>query len=296
MNCKLILFLCVTAISGAETFAIVPKFAVGQQFKIEITKTREDTGRSRGGGSKSDVLMKVIEVNEQGAIAEWVVKDTQFLMEVPAALKGMVEASAKVVKGLPFELQFDKEGAFTGLRNADEVNSRLMSMVKVLIGELTKELPDEAMKQAFAKQVGPILNPAFVIGSATREIQLLFNLSGAELDTGERLVVNLEAPNPLGGDTKLPSVFEVLLEKIAGGEAYVTTVQKHDPGAARAMVTALTGKAPPEGEMPAVELIDTGEFVFDASTKLAKRIHHVRKISVGPQHRTDTIDIIVTIQ
>src|SRR5688500_10574399 len=107
MKAKLIVFLLATACAQAETFAIVPKFSVGQQFKIEIKKTREDSRQGRGGGSKSDVLLKVIEVNGKGAVADWSVTNSVLLMDVPAGQKAMFDAMLKAVEGVHFELQFN---------------------------------------------------------------------------------------------------------------------------------------------------------------------------------------------
>ncbi|HYI97659.1 MAG TPA: hypothetical protein VEX68_29235 [Bryobacteraceae bacterium] len=294
MKLKLIVFLLTAAFAGAETFAIVPKFNLGQQFKIEIKTSREDPRQGRGGSSKSDVLLKVIEVNAKGAVADWTITNTVLLIDIPADQRALFDAMSKAVEGIHFELQFNTEGEFTGLRNSDEVAGKMAKMAKILTAEVTKTLPD-TQKQAFTTQLSRILNPSTLITSATKNVQLLFNLSGAELETGTPATIQLESPNPLGGEGTLPSVFEIHLDKVSGGEAHVRTVQRHDGKALLGMVTKLIGKAP-EGEMPQMEMVDTGEFVFNTDTKLAKRVRHVRKISAGPIQRTDTTDITVTAQ
>lgn len=278
MQLRLILLLYAVTSASAQTFAVVPKVSVGQQFKIEITKTREDARPGRGNQGRSDVFLKFIEANEKGSVADWAVGKSVLLTDVPASQRALFDAMSKSVEGIHLELQFDAEGAFTDLRNADEVAGQLTKMTALVIEEITKAIPD-SQRDAFVGQMTRILTPSALIASATKEVQLLFNLSGAELKIGERSTTNLESPNPFGGEGILPSVFEVSLEKLTGTEAHVSTVQKHDGKALVAMFAKLMSNLP-QGEMPQLEAIDTGEFVFDAATKLPKRVHHVAKFRV----------------
>ena len=158
-----------------------------------------------------------------------------------------------------------------------------------------KTVPPE-QQTAVQGMIGQVRSPAVLIGSATREAQVYFGLSGVTLDPGESVEAPIEQPFPLGGT--IAGTFRVTADSVTPATAVVRTTTVYDAAALvrlmRQFVEQQSGTRIPDEELaklPPFEMGDDARYVFDRAAGRMREVVLNRRFNMGPQGRLDRWDI-----
>lgn len=277
--------------ASAQEIEIVPALKPGDQFRLDVTRVRENTSRpQQNSRSTTPVDVRVVSATAEGFVLEWVPGDSQ--VESPLAQDPLMLAAAGALEGLQLRLTLNAQGEVSGLANEDEVVPRVQGAVDVIVKGLLEQAPAdqrEGMQALFAQ----VLSPAALLGTLTRDAQMYFGLSGVSLAVGEAAEADLEQPNPLGGGV-LPATYRVRLDAATGDSAMLTTSTTYDGAAllrsVRALVEQAGGKPVPDAEiasLPPFVMSDDGRYVMDRATGLMRELTVTRRVGLGQEQRID---------
>src|SRR5262245_60025144 len=114
-----------TPAAYAQELTIKPKLREGDQFRLELSRTRENSARpQQNGQSRTLVDVRVNSATPQGFVLDWMPGET--VIDNPqAAQDPLIAAASDAVRGMRFRLTLSPEGEFTGLANHAEVVPRL---------------------------------------------------------------------------------------------------------------------------------------------------------------------------
>jgi hypothetical protein len=190
-------FLLTTCWALAEDITVSPKLRAGDQFRLELTRSRENSSRPQQNGTTRTVVdVRVISATTTGFVLDWTPGATVF--DNPrAAQDPLVGAASAAIREIQFRNILDADGKFAGLANKAEVEPKLQAMVDVMLRELSRRVPAEQRKAL--QDIGQVLSPATLIASATREVEMYFGLQGVGLPPGGVAEATIQVPNPLGG-------------------------------------------------------------------------------------------------
>ena len=215
------------ATTRGEEVEIVPRWRAGDEFSLKVIHTRENSSRpEQNAKSTTTIAVRVLTATPEGSTLEWTPGDAS-LDNPQLARDPMLAAAMNAVRGVSLHLQLSRDGEFTGLSNRDEVVSRLQTATDAMVRELTAKLPEEQHAQ-FRATMGSVLSPAMLIASATRDVQTYFGLNGATLAVGEPVEVELQQPNPFGGEP-IPARLRVTAASAKKSEAVINTKRRTIP-------------------------------------------------------------------
>ena len=285
----------VTTAASAQEVAIVPQLRSGDEFRLEVNRTRKNSARPQQDAKGTTIIeVKVVSATAKGITLEWIPGETTFDNKAVAQDPLMGAASA-ALKGLRLRINLSGEGEYVGLANQDEVAPRLQAAVDIIMNDAIARIPEDQRKE-FRSFIAQILSPATLLSSATTDAQTYFGLNGVTLSVGESVDVNIQQPNPLGGTTA--ARFRIRAESATKESAALSTTTTYDPAALREMTRALVAKAgqtiPQEefDKLPSMEMADDGKFVFDRSVGLMREVVVNRRMSMGAvQQRSDGWEI-----
>jgi hypothetical protein len=280
----------------AQELVIVPKLRVGDEFHLQVTRTRQNAARpEQNGKTTTAVSVTVVAASTEGTTIDWVPGETTF-SDGRTAQDPVIQLASKAMEGFRLRISLDNEGAFAGLANEAEVKPKLQAMLDVIVGEAIKQVP-EAERQSFQGLITQMLSPAVLIAAATNDAQTYFSLNGVVIDVGEQLEAALEQPNPLGGGT-LPAKFRIKAESATPESAVLVTSTTYDQAAFLSLIKQIAEKAGKAltadeiAKLPAVEIADDGRFVVDRGTGLMREVAAKRRVSGGTMlQRFDGWDI-----
>ena len=292
------LFIACARPAQAQDIAIKPLLRAGDQFRLEVTRLRENSARPQlDGKSTTPVDIRVETVTDSGMTLAWTSGTTTF--ENPQlAQNPLLVAAAKAVAGLVLRINFNADGELTGLANEAEVASRLKATVDAIVGALAAKLPDE-QKKPFQAVIGQLLSPAVLIASATREAQIYFGLNGVTVSAGDAVERNVDQPNPLGSGS-IPAMLTISAESATADSATLITQSSYDPESLRKVTLGFieqSGKRlPPEAlaKLPQIQMDDTGRYVLDRPVGLMREVTVNRRVSAGANQRVDGWEIRLT--
>jgi hypothetical protein len=298
MFLKLVSFAPLSFLMLMQHIEIRPKLAPGDKFRLEISRTREDSSRPQSNAtSRTLVDVEVLSADARGFILDWIPGETAF--DNPQVLQDpTVAAAARAIKGIHFRVSLNADGEFTGLANEAEVRPKLQAMVGAVVQDLAARLP-AAERKTFEELIGRLLSPAALISSATRDAQIYTSLNGASLAAGESLEATLQQPSPVGGGA-LPATFRVRMDSATVDSASLASTTTYDKDALLKMTLGLAQQAgaaiPPEelAKIPPMQLIDDGKYEFDRTLGLMRKVTINRRTTLGNQVRLDgwTITLI----
>src|SRR5262245_57475311 len=160
-----------TPAAYAQELTIKPKLRQRDQFRLELTRTRENAAvpqQKVQGACLVDV--RLIPATPQRFVRDWLPGET--VIDNPhAAQDALIAAASDAVRGMRFRLTLSPEGEFTGLANHAEVVPRLQSMVEKIVQQLAARLPEQ-QRASFQSMINQVLSPSTLIASATREVEL----------------------------------------------------------------------------------------------------------------------------
>jgi hypothetical protein len=276
---------------SAQDVEIKPQLRAGDEFRLEVTRTREDTSRpQQNGKSRTVVDVRVLSATPAGFVLDWAPGET-VLDNPQVAMDPVVMAASRIVSQSVFRLNLSAEGEFAGVANEAEVSPKLQAMLNTIIQSLAERLPAD-QRTAFHNLIGQMLSPAALISSATREAEIYFSLNGVALAVGEAAEAGLEQPSPVGGGI-IPATFRVDMESATTESASLRTTTAYDPAALLRMTQSLVQQAgrpiPPDelARIPPMQMSDDGKFVFDRAVGLMREVVVNRRVSAGDVRRHD---------
>jgi hypothetical protein len=292
---RMVLFaalLLTTTQTFAQELVIRPKFRAGDEFRLELTRTRENSARpQQNGESRTLVDVRIISATPQGFVLDWIPGET--VIDNPrAAQDPLITAASDAVRGLRFRIRLSAEGTFAGLANQPEVAPRLQAMLDTITQQLSARLPAQ-QRPSFQNLIAQVLSPSAVIASATREVEIYFGLHGTTLALGKTAETNLRLPGPLGTG-EIPAKFKVQLESLKPDSASLKTKTTYDAAALSGMTESFvrqTGVANPAGQgvkFPPMQMEDDGTYLFDPRVGLMREMTVNRRLSVANIRRSDT--------
>ena len=287
--------LCVGSSVAAQELVIVPKLRVGDEFHLQVTRTRQNSARpEQNGKTTTDVSVTVISASAEGTTIDWVPGETTF-SDGRTAQDPVIQLASKAMEGFRLRISLDKEGAFAGLANEREVTPKLQAMLDIIVRNAISEVP-EANRKVFQGFITQVLTPAVLIAAATNDAQTYLSLNGVVIDVGEQLEATVEQPNPMGGGT-LPATFRIKAESATPESAVLVTSTTYDQAAFLGVMKQLAEKAGQAlttdeiAKLPPIEIADDGRFVVDRGTGLMREVAAKRRVSGGPLQRFDGWDI-----
>ena len=282
------------ASASMQVIRVAPQLKTGDRFELAVTVVKQNSARpQQSGKSTTPVDVRVVSAVANGFELEWVAGEGR--IEGGQAVDPVVRAAATALRGLKLRLTLDADGAYTGLANQNEVLSQVQKGVDLVVGAVIEKLPAE-QRATMQKVLAQMLSPALLIQSATREAQIYFGMSGAELSVGESAALSLQQPSPFGGGS-LPATFSVTMTSATSDAVVLTTATTYDPDALMRMTRALleqSGKPIPEAELakaPPLTLNDEGRYVLDRKLGLPRELVVNRQISAGPDQRLERWEI-----
>ena len=280
--------------ASAQEVKIAPLLKSGDEFTIEIARAREDSARpGQATRGVTPVDVRVATATSDGLVLDWIQGESRITGSQSA--DPLVQAALNALRGLTLRLALNPDGEFTGLVNRDEVASQIQKAADLMVQGLMEKLPAE-QRAPVQKLIAQLLSPSVLLLGVARDAQTYFSLNGISLAVGETVEVELEQPNPLGGDP-LPAAFRITMESATGDSALGTTTTTYDATAILRSTRALaekSGKPIPESELaafPTMEMQDDGRFVLDRTVGLMRELVVNRRISAGNQQRLDRWEI-----
>jgi hypothetical protein len=284
----------VTAAASAQEVAIAPQLRTGDEFRLEVNRTRTNSARPQQDARGTTLVdVRVVSATATGITLEWIPGDTTFDNSAIARDPLMGAASA-ALKGLRLRINLSADGEFVGLANQDDVQPRLQAAVDIIMNDTIAKVPEDQRKD-FRSFISQILSPATLLASVTNDAQTYFGLHGVTIDVGEAVEVNLQQPSPLGGT--IAARFRIRAESATKESASFSTTTTYDPATLRELTRALIAKAgqaiPPQeaDKIPAMEMADDGKFVFDRSAGLMREVIVNRRMTMGGMQRLDGWEI-----
>jgi hypothetical protein len=292
-------FVTAFTLAAAQAFAqdvtIRPRLRTGDEFRLEIVRTRDDSSRpQQNGRSRTVVDVRVLSAASEGFVVEWAPGET-VLDNPQTAQDPLVAAASQALSEIRFRLMLNADGKLAGVANEAEVAPKLQAMLDTVVRNLSARLPAEQRK-AFQNVVGQVLSPAALISSATREAEIYFGLNGVVLAAGEAAETDLQLPNPLGGGV-IPAKFRVDMKSATADSASLNTTTTYDSAALLRMTQSLARQAGAPvstnelTKIPPMQMGDDGKYLFDTSVGLMRQVTVNRRLSAGNNRRHDGWEI-----
>ncbi len=267
------------AVLPAAELPLRPRWKAGDEFVVEVLRTREDSRRPQANGSSATpVTIRVLETSERGSLVEWTPGPTAF-SKPEAAKDPVVGRSMEILKGLRFELILDADGNFAALRNEAPVVAR---MERVLDGILRPLASDPQLESTMRKA----LAPGNMVASAAREPQMYFAFGGIEIRKGFLGEAPIEPPNPFGGEP-LKAVTRVTVTALDAVSVTATIATHYEPESLRAMTMSLfqqPGLSLPSAqlsEIPSIRMTDEMEGASDLALGIPSQLRVTRRVAMG---------------
>jgi hypothetical protein len=261
------------AVGTAQTVQIRPRLVAGDEFRVEVTRIREDQRRPDSNYStRTPVDVRVISADGKGLVIEWRPRDSE--VEGKNAGDPSLAAAAEALGDIQFRIALTAEGEFDRLLNEDELRPKLQAVVDVMLRDLkSRPLPKEG--EDLLRQV---LSPANLINMASRDAQIYFGVQGLSLAVGDTLEAKLEQQTPLGG--AVPAVFRARVDSATAETASITTTTTYDADALLKLTVAFlekTGTKVPPGDLAKIRL-DMGD---EAKYQVDRRLGLVREMTLS---------------
>lgn len=280
--------------AAAQDIRVTPKLRAGDAFRLDISRTRQNTPATPQDGTSSTTIdVRVLTVSPEGSTIEW--ESGKTTANVPAAQEPVLRAASDAMSGMKPVIRLTPDGEVDGLVNEAEILAKVQAATDIIRRSLLEKLPP-ANRQGLEAMLSQVLSPAVLIGSVVRDAQAYFGLNGVELAVGETVAADMQQPNPFGGEP-LPAKFSVRVESATADTAMLVTTTAYDGAALMRVTRQILEKAgapvsPEElAKFPAMQLGDEGRFVFDRALGLMREVTVNRRLSVAGQSRLDRTEI-----
>ena len=289
MISRTVLALAIAASSISQEVVLRPRLVAGDEFRIEVSQTREDSTNPQSNyTSKTPVTIKVLSATARGFIVEW--RPNRTSLEGPGAkIDPALITATQLIGDVSVKLALSADGEFERVENEAELLPKFQSLIDVLVRENAKTMPAEQADRfrAFIKEM---LSPAVLVAIISKDAQTYLSMYGVALARGESVEARLEQPNPFGGDP-IPAVLKLRMSEVTADTATLDATTTFDPAVLAKVTLGLLEKAgqkaPDEVTKLPFELIDTSKVVFDRKIGLISEVTVTRGITFGPAKRTE---------
>ncbi len=288
---------------------VLPHWTKGDQFDLEITRTREKSVNGKStvmGTTRTPFTIEVLSAGTKGYLVGWTAGETTYGSPAPGA-PSVLRQVADVMKGQQVILELDSRGAITGVRNWRELKTATLKTMDTLLAP-TQDSRNRNTDQVLLSKLRAQWESMFATKQqiehlCTRDATLYFMVLGRGYTQHEPYEYGSVLPNPLDGEA-LPSRTSMALKSYddASGHAVITWRQTADPHeSARILestlnaMTARLGRNRPEEEFPkAMAMHDNAEAVVDRRTGWVESLTLVRSMKLGSRAQVDTTAIVRT--
>jgi hypothetical protein len=257
--------------------------------------------------TRETLAISVLEVNPGGVLLRWSnespVVEASGDAPTLASDKAVVEALAARFGAMPYEVELDAKGEFTGLRNWKALSTAMREvMLPVLVAQARTrpELAGQdeaALRARFAPLLEKMSGQGATNASLGREAAIFNFFVGASMRIGEPRDYEDSVASPWSADM-IPTRgrFELVSVDEAANTATIHWTQSIDPVKGKPVVLksieALAGKPLPDAAKASlpegVRLDDEATVVLDRATGLPLRLKHTREVAFGGAQTRNT--------
>ncbi len=277
-----LLFAVLSALSGySQTLSAKPHFTVGDQFTVELSHVRSNSTRPESNAKARNLnQVKVIETGPAGSLLEWVEGPVEY--DDPSQVGNpVVTGASKALDNLRLMIKLNTAGEFVQLDNESVVTKQLLTVAENVVKSVTAEAAAD-QRAGLEVVVRQMMQPAALLSSATRDIQMYFTLSGSQVETGKPSETTIHLPNPISGTPVAAKL------RVTADSADTFTVRTiFDRAEVQAAMNELIAKAAPGTDVPLIDVQDTGKYILHPASGLMQSVTYTRKVKAGPQTRTD---------
>ncbi|MBI2819542.1 MAG: hypothetical protein HYX73_06145 [Acidobacteria bacterium] len=282
----------------AQVIKTAPSYRPGQQYELRLVISTEDARDNPPKKTyESPVTVRVVRKSTAGTDLDWVAGKSTGRGAAERA-DPILQMAEKIFEDLHLMVHLDAAGKYQGIRNEEDLQTKIQEFVLLMIPQTTAKIQDAAERRQAADAMGKILTPQALLSAARKEIDLYFGLSGLPLEAGKPMRIKSSALNPFGERGTLEGEMEITPLEVdsAKGEARVEFRQEFDPKAAGRNAPGTTFASGSDSAAPTVNysLTDSGEYLLDLATGRVKQVRHVRTIREnGDAVRVETTEIRV---
>jgi hypothetical protein len=275
------LILSIAGFGFSQTLAIKPHLAVGDTFSVEISHVRSNSSRpDTTAKSKNINQVRVVETGPNGSLLEWVVGPVDY-NDPSQEGNPIVTGASKALDNMHLMVKLGPAGDFTGLQNEADAGKQLLTVADQVVKSVTAQAPED-QKAGLETVVRQMMQPGALLSSATRDIQMYFNLHGVEVETGKPAQTTVHQANPISGDPT-----ETKLRVTMESPNHLAVVASYDPAAVQNAMNELISKASPGATAPRVEVQENGQYVYAPASGLMQSVTYTRRVRAAMQVRTD---------
>ena len=297
-----VLIVALIAVLSPQQVSFTPRFVAGDEFRLEIKHTREDSRKASAGFTATTaVAVRVVSAGPAGTVLDWTPGDVEVTGSLAETSDPATELASEVIGEVTMRVGLDPDGSFGRLENSKELLTKLTAVLDVAIAELAQGKPAEETRK-MRELIGQVLTPQNLLNMATRDIQTYVAMHGVELPSNKALDVPIRQANPFGGDP-LSAVLRLRVESASSEATTLVSTTVYDTDALKKSTLALLERAAPPGKKPtdqelasfSLELADEGRYVFDTKLGLFRNVTVTRRTgtSAGATKatRSDRYDI-----
>jgi hypothetical protein len=285
-----------------QQVSFIPRFVPGDEFRLEIKHTREDSRQAAAGfTATTPVAVRVVSAGAAGTVLDWTPGNVQVTGSLAEPPDPATELASELIGDVTIRIALDPDGSFGRVENSKDLLTKLTAVLDVAIAELERGKPAEEGRKV-RELMGQILTPQNLLNMATRDIQTYVAMHGVELPLNKALDVPIRQANPFGGDP-LSAVLRLRVDSSTEETATLVSSTVYDTDALKKSTLALLERAAPPGKKPTdqelasfrLELSDEGRYVFDTKLGLFRTVSVTRRTGTSAGSvkaaRTDRYDI-----
>lgn len=147
------------------------------------------------------IVLEIVRADEAGFVQRWTGTDPRIETgDLPESLAATLRATIEAMRDLAIDVQLDKEGAFAGIANLDEIHPRYREAMREMVEDLTATGKPDAAKAAVDRMID-MLTARPVLEQQLSDIPAAYNfVSGGGLELDAEYEYEDSGTNPLGGE------------------------------------------------------------------------------------------------
>jgi len=279
-------------VSPDTEITLVPAWKVGDSYRIEHLKQREEIRRGqRLPRRTSSSLMKieVLESTGSGYVLAATLTEAD-MSNFAAPDQGGAEATAiftELFKGETIEFVTNEDGVPVGLRNKDEVVALMRDAMDQV---LPLRVPDPEQQQKARAMMTQMMTPDVIEALLSKDMVIFYGLLGGIYQGGPAQAYDLAMQFPFSQEM-VDAKLHVLLRRIDDGDGTVHISTQGIPDAAhlkrvmekwfKGVVQAQGGSLPRGFQFPEFTMQDTTHYVVDRNRTLPTEVTFERFLRMG---------------
>jgi hypothetical protein len=237
--------------------------------------------------SRTEVNLEVVSADEQGYLLAWTLGETK--IDSPRQAQNIVASHmANLLRGYQIQLEIDKSGVITGVKNWRELQQTSSKIVDALTAELKNaEVNPIEIAKVRGQALAMFASKQQIEQLVTHEARIMFAPLGKAYAVGVPVTYQTKLPNTFGGDP-FPARGEFLLSAYEPGAGraiilwkQVVTPEDAAPILDKTIVSLAqqAGQPPPPPLPTSFMLEDRGEFVIRTPSVWIDQFLYTRTIT-----------------